>query len=249
MGKQQAIFIGTIALLITITIIFLVPASPCGATPVFYLSPGYLHGGADLDGDLDFQASVAGYTFIEDDFDEYPSYGYPGPTLNYGAVDVTLSMDNGNVPRTWQGWWNEGAGQPGGLYGAVYGRALPSYGAHHYTFSFSGREKVVGFGIWVFDDYRTVADNFTLTVVGLDDSSWTSGVLDANPGGLYHAIDGFIGVTLLDGIKSVTINNPDDQSGVFHLDHMQVAATPEPGTLVLLLLGSLGACGIRWKKR
>ncbi|MBW1645291.1 MAG: PEP-CTERM sorting domain-containing protein [Deltaproteobacteria bacterium] len=234
-------------LAIFIVAVTFILAVPCQATPVFYLSPGN-NPGADLNGDLPFQQSVAGYTFIEEDFDEYPSYGYPGPTLSYGAIDVTLSMELPNhPPRTWQGWWNAGAGQAGGLYGAIYGRALPSYGAHHYTFSFSGTEKVVGFGIWVFDDNTGCADDFTLTVTGLDGSSWTSGVLDANPDKTNHAIDGFIGVALYDGISQVTINNL--QSGVFHLDHMQVAATPEPGTLALLLIGVLGLAGIRKKSK
>ena len=207
------------------------------ATPVFFLSPGN-NPGADLNSDLAFQQSVADYFFAEDDFDEFPSYGYPGPTLSYGPVDVTLSLSHGKPPRTWQGWWDGGAGQPGGLYGAIYGRALPSYGAHDYTFSFGGRETVVGFGIWDFDDNTGFADNFTMMVTDLAGNQWTSGILDANPGLKNHAIDGFIAVTLLDGISEVTIHNP--QSGVFHLDHMQVAATPEPGTLALLVIGLLG---------
>ena len=218
------------------------------ATPVFYLTPG-LNPGADLDGDLTFQSAVAGMNFIEDDFDEYESYGYPGPVLSYGNVDVTLSMSNGNVPRTWEGCWDGGAGVAGGLYGAIYGRALPSYGAHGYNFTFSGTDIVKGFGIWVFDDDTGYADDFTMTVVGVDGTSWTSGVLDANPGETNHAIDGFIGVKWLEGIKSVTINNP--QSGVFHLDHMQIASVPvpEPSTILLMGIGLLGLMGIKARKK
>lgn len=224
----------------------LVIVSTSYAVPTFYLSSG-LNPGADLSGDIDFQNSVAGYTFVEEDFDGYESSGYPGPILSYGNVDVALSMSNGNVPRTWQGWWDGGAGATGGLYGAVFGRALPSYGAHNYTFSFSGSDIVKGFGIWIFDDNTGYADDFTMTVVGLDDSSWQSDILDANPSSTAHAIEGFFGVDFSDGISSVTINNP--QSGVFHLDHMQIASAPvpEPSTVLLMALGLMGLVGVRFR--
>jgi hypothetical protein len=216
------------------------------ASPVWYLTPGN-NPGADIDGDLGFQASVAGLTFIEEDFDGYPDYGYPGPTLTYGAVDVTLSMSNGNVPRTWQGSWDGGAGTPGGIYGTIYGRALPSYGAHNYTFSFSGTDIVKGFGIWIFDDNTGYADNFTMTVESVGGDSWTSAILDANPEETAHAIDGFLGVYLADGIHAVTINNA--QSGVFHLDHMQIASVPEPATFILLGSGLAGLAFYRRKRK
>ena len=47
--------------------------------------------GADLDGDLAFQSSVAGYNFVEEDFDSYPQAPI-GPTLTYGNVNATLSF-------------------------------------------------------------------------------------------------------------------------------------------------------------
>jgi len=215
------------------------------ASPVWYLTPGN-NPGADLGGDLGFQAGVSGLTFVEEDFDGYKSYGYPGPTLTYGSVDVTLSMSNSNVPRTWQGSWGGGAGAAGGLYGSIYGRALPSYGSHDYSFSFSGADIVQGFGIWIFDDNTGYADNFTMTVESVNGDSWTSAVLDANPGEINHAIDGFLGVYLSDGIASVTINNP--QSGVFHLDHMQVASSPVPEPATVLLFGA-GLVGLAFYRR
>jgi len=231
-------------LMVLVVMLFMAISSSSYATPVWFLSPGNNPGG-----DLAFQSSVTGMTFVEEDFDGYESYGYPGPTLTYGGVDATLSMSNGNTIRAWQGSWDAGAGNPGGLYGAISGRALPSYGAYNYTFSFSGDDVVKGFGIWIFDDYTALADSFTMTVMGIDGTSWTSGVLDANPGETDHAIEGFLGVTLVDGIQSVTINNTG--SGVFHLDHMQIASSPvpEPATVLLFGIGILGLAGISRKRK
>ena len=226
-------------------LLILLMCSPSYAAPIWYLTPGD-NPGVNIDGDLSFQAGVAGLTFVEEDFDGYQSYGYPGPTLTYGDLDVTLSMSNGNVPRTWQGWWDGGAGVAGGIYGAIYGRALPSYGAHNYSFSFSGDEIAKGFGIWIFDDNSSVADSFTMTVESLNGEFWTSSILDANPGATNHAIDGFLGAYLDSGIRSVTINNIG--SGVFHLDHMQIASSPVPEPATILLLGS-GLAGLAFYRR
>jgi len=237
MKKSAATFLTIVFLLIFL--------STANASPTWYLAPG-TNPGADINGDLGFQASVAGLTFVEEDFDSYQSYGYPGPTLTYDAVDVTLTMSNGNTPRTWEGWWDGGAGTSDGIYGAIYGRALPSYGAHNYTFSFSGTETVRGFGIWIFDDNTGYADNFTMTVESVAGDSWTSAILDANPGETAHAIDGFLGVYLADGIASITVNNP--QSGTFHLDHMQIASSPVPEPATFILLGS-GLAGLAFYRR
>jgi len=218
------------------------------ASPIWYVTPGN-NPGANTNGDLNFQADTAGLTFIEEDFDGFESLGYPGPALTYDAVDVTLSMSNGNTPRTWQGWWDGGAGVQGGIYGTIYGRALPSYGAHNYSFSFSGTDIVKGFGIWIFDDNTGYADNFTMTVESISGTTWTSAILDSNPGETAHAIEGFLGVFLDSGIKTVTINNT--QSGVFHLDHMQItsAPVPEPATLILLSSGLAGLAFYRRKRK
>lgn len=248
----------SVLLVLFFSVFLLLPMSY--ADPIFYYSTGG-NPGADLNGDVAFQSSVSGYTFVEENFDSYSVtysstlggyYGSVGPTLTYGNVDVTLSLSNGKTPNVYRGWWDIGAGVGGGLYGAVSGLALDSSFATSYTFSFSGTDITKGFGIWIFDDGTYASDFFSMTVEGLSGNTWTSGPIDANSGLNNHAIEGFIGANLDEGIRSITINNTSSGSfGVFELDHMQIASTapaPEPATMLLFGLGLLGVAGVSRKK-
>jgi hypothetical protein len=122
------------------------------------------------------------------------------------------------------------------------------------SFTFSD-DIVKGFGVWVYDDSAGWVASFSMTVEDLLGNTWTSDILDASPGSGAHTVEGFIGVTLTDGIKSVKINqlpgNPPGVSLAFEIDHMQIASIPEPATMFLFGTGLvvLAGTGIRRKKR
>ncbi|PIE64995.1 MAG: hypothetical protein CSA26_05770 [Desulfobacterales bacterium] len=94
-----------------------------------------------------------------------------------------------------------------------------------------------------------------MTVTDLSGNSWESAVLDANPGSEKHVIDGFLGVFLLDGIQSISINEIISLDGTdnspFLLDHMQIYSitqVPEPMTAWLFSLDLSGFAGFRKRR-
>ncbi len=195
------------------------------ASPVFYLSEG-----TNANGDLTFQADTIGMNFVENDFDDFNN------STNISSItfeDVIVKCE----PSATVFWGAYNAG--GGQYGTVSGGAL--YSANSIKFLFSG-DAVKGFGVWLFDDGSSSQDYFSITVEDYFGNSWTSDILDANPGSTNHIVEGFIGVISQEGIKNVTLNGT---SG-FEFDHMQIAATsvPLPGAIWLFGAGTVGLLGI-----
>ena len=194
------------------------------AAPVFYLSEG-----PNPNGDKAFRLAVVGLNFIEEDFDSF-GHGFTldGITLGGVRVDFTLPDLGASSAEIFR---SDAFGLEGGQYGTVYQGSLLNENrpqgfigpSDTFTFTFSG-DVVKGFGIWVFDDAWDSADYFQLIVNDLGGNTWKSGVLDANPEIAAHIVEGFIGVTLDTGIRSVTIKRSGTILTSFELDHLQLAS-------------------------
>ena len=209
------------------------------ASPIFYLGTG-----SEVNGDLTFQSSVSGYTFIEEDFDSYPNTTII-ESLTYGGVDIGISASSTATPASFWGTWGS-ASQYGTVSRGALERNTFDENSNSLSFSFSGTDTVKGFGVWIFDDSADRENSFTMTVEGLDGRTWESEVLDANVGVVSHAIEGFIGVHFVEGISSITINNAE--GACFELDHMQVASAPVPEPATFILLGG-GLAGLAFYRR
>lgn len=231
---------GTALLVLTLTVL---SASVCGAAPVFYLGVG-----ANPSGDLGFQGAMAGLGVFEEDFD---AYGQDAVLTSFAAGPVTVSLSLPGLPAVDPSVFLGAYAGGGGQYGTVSGGALLT--GRRFVgldtaidFSFSGAQ-VQGFGAWVFDNGSSSVDSFTLTVEDLLGTKWTSPVLDANPGSTAHTVEGFIGVSLASGIKSVRIQNASG-SAAFEVDHVQVVVIPEPATVLLMGTG-LACFAVRKRRR
>ena len=114
------------------------------------------------------------------------------------------------------------------------------------TYKFS--EAVYGFGLWIFDDDYRYPDSFQMTVNGQQSSVLDSAV------GVYgygsSRVEGFLGVADEEGIWEVTVSNLG-RGRFFEMDYLQIAplsniaSVPEPGSLLMVLLGLLGLSGRR----
>ncbi len=220
------------------------------ATPTFYLSPG-----TNPNNDISFQSSVSGLDFHEEDFNKYKS-GQIISDITLGNVNIDISLPSSGLSygECFRGGYS---GTKGGVYGTVSGGALMNSNrvtgnnniSESVMFTFDG-DRVKGFGIWVFDDTAATIDSFRMIVEGLDGQTWTSGILDANPGTTAHQVEGFIGVTLDAGIKNISIMHIGNKAEIFELDHLQIASSPAviPAPSALLLV-SLGVSTIGFLRR
>ncbi len=208
-----------------------VAAGTSSAAPVFWVSPGY-----DLMLDLPWQAAAG--TFDEIDFDSYAnasivnSFTLGGVAMPGVTVSPYIPGASGPTQgaEIFVGSWGSTS-----QYGNVYDRALlsrnPSSGAQKaMIFNFS--RPVYGLGMWFYDNGIGSIDSFQMTVNGA-----TSAVLDANPGGGAHTVEGFLGVTDPAGITSALVFNCSG-TAVFEIDHFQVSTVPEPASLGLVGLGA-----------
>lgn len=215
------------------------------ASPTFFLGPG-----PDPAGDVAWR-TAAGEGIVEFDLDEY-NHLDPIDALVAGNLSVDLSLrdpiSGGSLPEASFGtawdvgsWWAIGGGQ----YGTVWNTALlnrrPSGpGSEAYrevVFSFS--TPVPAFGTWVFDDSDEGRESFQMIARDMNNDSWTSGILDANPGATNWTVEGFVGVTSPVGLTEVAIRVSTTDFGIFELDHIQLVV-PEPATIAMLSLAGVG---------
>jgi hypothetical protein len=204
------------------------------------------HNSATSDGP--FQ-TAAGGTLAEQDFEGFAN-GSALPSFLIGTTLVSISYAGPSGGTTGEIFTSGEFTTPGEINHQALLNRDASNTAHEYmVLTFSGPDKVVGFGTWVFDNNTGSAESFTLTA-----NAQTSPVLDGNPG-LEHGIDGFLAVTDGDGIAQVIIHKISVGNGIyFELDHMQIAtesAVPLPAALPLFAtgLGVAGLAGWRRKKK
>ena len=222
------------------SLIFLATALFSGqviAVPIFFVEPG--NNPAD---DIGWQTAVG--SFVEQDFESgFPASSGSVVSFNIGSLTVTPQLPAN--PAGAKIFQSSAFTTPGTIFQkALLSCNRPASGNcdNEITLGFSG--PVLGFGLWIFDDTSSSMDSYQMVVNGV--SSLT---LDANPGFGGHIIEGFLGVVDAAGITSVTIRNVSG-TGVFEMDHMQIATSrvPEPSTLTLMAL-ALSGIGFTRRRR
>ncbi len=194
--------------------------------PTFYLSSG----GAAA-GDLAWESAVAN-VFVEEDLEPFPA---PGTLTQFAAGPVTVNVGLG-------GRRNGGTGTFVGaeMFNSTFGFAQASGTVWHHallnrspgaiysrmTFDFS--RPVEGFGAWVFDDWGSVDQTFTLFVVDADGIQYTSTVLatTGQTSGSSNGVEGFLGATSPVGIVHASIISSSGgvelAADFFEVDHLHI---------------------------
>lgn len=215
--------------------IWLFGSSAAHGDPTFYLSPG-----TGTTGDVAWQTAVGG-NFIEFDLEGF-SNGADVDSLSAGSLTIDIGIGSGltvsgTTAEIFAGSYTGG----GGTNGTVFGNALlnrNSSGGIDQQMIFEFSTPVSGFGLWVFDNASASADAFRMIVEEVGGATFTSGVLDANPGLMAHTVEGWLGATSTTGITSLAIEvgswDGSNQGSFsphcicFEVDHIQVVPAPAP---------------------
>jgi len=234
--------------LIVVSIVILGLVSAADADPTFFVNPNpYPSVNPTLDS---IWQTAVGNNFIELDLNEFTN-GSDIDSLTAGSIGIDLGLGglNGSAD-TAEIFWGSYGGSAGGSYGTVSGGALlnrDASGGVHSQITFSFSEPVSGFGLWVFDNASSYLNSFNMIVTNSNGDSFTSNILESN-NSTAHFVEGFIGATWSDGIKTVSIEvldgNGDPVLNYFEVDHLQIV--PAPGAVVLGMIG-LGLVG--WFRR